>query len=159
MPIYMKYADIKGDVTEKGHKDWIELSSFQWGVGRGVSTPTGGAKNREASAPSVSEIVVTKLADKATPDLAKEALQGKGKEVEISFCKTEAGVLKEFMNYKLTNTLISGFSTSSGGGDPTESLSLNFTKVEFSYTPRELDNAPASAKPRVAYDLAEAVAS
>ncbi|HYH66977.1 MAG TPA: type VI secretion system tube protein Hcp [Urbifossiella sp.] len=39
MPIYMQYdsGKIKGDVTAKGHEDWIELASFGWGVGRGIS--------------------------------------------------------------------------------------------------------------------------
>ncbi len=41
MPIYMKFSSIAGDVTEAGHAGWIELNSFQWGVGRGVSSHTG----------------------------------------------------------------------------------------------------------------------
>ena len=49
MPIYIKYGDIKGDVTAEGHKDWIEVNSFQWGVGRGISSPTGGGADRESS--------------------------------------------------------------------------------------------------------------
>ena len=41
MAIYMNYNNKSptGDVTESGHKDWIELSSLQWGVGRGISSP------------------------------------------------------------------------------------------------------------------------
>ncbi len=35
MPIYLKYDGIDGDVTAEGHEKWIELNSFQWGVGRG----------------------------------------------------------------------------------------------------------------------------
>ena len=34
--IYMKYGDIDGAVTTTGFEKWIELSSFQWGVGRGI---------------------------------------------------------------------------------------------------------------------------
>jgi type VI secretion system secreted protein Hcp len=68
MPIYMKYNDgsIKGDKTADGHQDWIVLNSFQWGVGRGISSPTGGSKDRESSAPSLSEITVTKHQDAAS---------------------------------------------------------------------------------------------
>ena len=54
MAIYMQYPNIPGAVTEEGHKGWIEINSFQWGVGRGISTPVGRAENREASMPSVS---------------------------------------------------------------------------------------------------------
>ena len=69
MPVYLKYGDIKGDVTEPAHAGYIELTSAQWGVGRGVSTPTGGSADRGGSAPSVSEIVVTKGSDSASARL------------------------------------------------------------------------------------------
>ena len=129
MPIYMKYDAIKGDVTAEGHKDWIEVNSFQWGVGRGISSPTGGSADRESSAPSISEIVVTHKTDTASVDLLNEALQGEGKTVTIDFVKTDKGKLETYLSYELTNTMISGFSMSSGGDSPQESISLNFTKV------------------------------
>ncbi|HYM02686.1 MAG TPA: type VI secretion system tube protein Hcp, partial [Stellaceae bacterium] len=82
MPIYINYDGIKGDTTAEGHEKWIEVNSFQWGVGRGISSPTGGSADRESSAPSVSEIVVTKHTDTASIDLLSEALQGEGKTVK-----------------------------------------------------------------------------
>src|SRR5262249_52981798 len=83
MPIYMEYdgGSIAGDATAEGHEKWIELNSLQWGVGRGISSPTGGSADRESSAPSVSEIVVTKPTDIASVKLLNEALQGEGKTV------------------------------------------------------------------------------
>ncbi|SRR5579883_16149 len=129
MPIYVKYDVINGDVTESSHSQWIEVNSFQWGVGRGISSPTGGSSDRESSAPSVSEIVVTKPTDIATIKLLDEALEGDGKDVTIDFCKTDKGNLSVYLSYTLNNTMISGYSMSSGGDRPQESLSLNFTKV------------------------------
>ena len=76
MPIYMQYEKIEGDVTSASHEKWIELHSFQWGVGRGISSKTGRGADREASAPSISEITVTKSQDKSTTKLLDEALQG-----------------------------------------------------------------------------------
>jgi len=155
MPIYMKYDDlaIKGDVTEEKHKDWIELNSLQWGVGRGISSPTGGSGDRESSAPSISEIVVTKPSDIASPKLLNEILQGEGKTVVIDFCKTDKGNLEVYMSYTLTNTMLSGYSVSSGGDRPSESLSLNFTAIDPTNTPMGTDNATASPE-TVGYDLA-----
>ncbi|MBV8186069.1 MAG: type VI secretion system tube protein Hcp, partial [Alphaproteobacteria bacterium] len=34
MAIYMKFGDVKGQVTTDGFKDWIELNSMQYGVSR-----------------------------------------------------------------------------------------------------------------------------
>jgi type VI secretion system secreted protein Hcp len=157
MPIYMNYDSlaIKGDVTEEGHKDWIELNSFQWGVGRGISSPTGGSADRESSAPSISEITVTKASDSASPKVLNEALQGEGKTVIIDFCKTDKGKLEVYMTYTLTDCMISGYSLSSGGDRPSESLSLNFTKVEYKNTPMDKTNAAAGPE-TVTYDIAAA---
>ena len=155
MPIYMNYDSlaIKGDVTEEGHKTWIELSSFQWGVGRGISSPTGGSADRESSAPSVSEIVVTKSTDAASVKILNETLQGEGKTVIIDFTKTDKSKLEVYMTYTLTNTMISGYSLSSGGDRPSESVSLNFTKIEFKNTPMGQSNEDNSPE-TVGYDLA-----
>ena len=155
MPIYMKYDTLKGDVTASGHETWIEVSSFQWGVGRGISSPTGASADRESSAPSVSEIVVTKASDVSSAPLLNEALQGEGKTVQIDFCKTDKGNLEVYQTYTLTNTMISGFSTSSGGDRPSESLSLNFTKIEYKLIGMKAANEAGSPFP-VTYDLAQA---
>lgn len=157
MPIYMNYDSlaIKGDVTEEGHKNWIELHSFQWGVGRGISSPTGASADRESSAPSVSEITVTKTTDAASVKILNEALQGEGKTVIIDFTKTDKGKLEVYQTFTLTNTMISGYSMSSGGDQPNESLSLNFTKVEFKYVPRKPEGGAGSPE-TVTYDLAAA---
>src|SRR5262245_48610472 len=152
MPIYMQIDGIEGDVTAEGHEKWIECSSFQWGVGRGITTPTGSSQDREASAPSVSEIVVTKPTDSASNKILNEALQGEGKKVKIDFCKTDAGKLEPFLQYELENTLISGFSLSSGGDRPTETVSLNFTKVSSTFTQMTDENATGSPD-TVGYDI------
>ena len=152
MPIYMKYDSIDGDVTATGHEKWIEVNSFQFGVGRGISAPVGGSSDREASAPSVSEIVVTKPTDVASVKIMTEALQGEGQDCTIDFCKTDAGKLNVYLSYTLTNTMISGFSSSSGGDRPQESISLNFTKCalrDVSLGAKNEDGSPAT----VTYDL------
>jgi type VI secretion system secreted protein Hcp len=152
MPIYMLYTNIPGDVTATGHEKWIECNSFQWGVGRGISAPTGGTEDREASAPSVSEIVVTKAQDIASVNLLTAALQGEGVDVTIDFTKTDKGKLETYMSYVINNTMISGYSVSSGGDRPSESLSLNFTKVQYGLTQMDATNAGAGNS-SITYDV------
>ena len=152
MPIYVKYAALNGDVTESTHSQWIEVNSFQWGVGRGISSPTGGSQDREASAPSVSEIVVTKPTDIASIKLLDESLQGEGEDVTIDFCMTDKGELNVYLSYALANTMISGYSLSSGGDRPLESVSLSFTKIACTGVPmgnKNDDGQPAT----VTYDI------
>jgi type VI secretion system secreted protein Hcp len=149
----MNYDGVPGDVTSEKHTSWINLNSVQFGVGRGIPTPTpGNAKDRESSDTNVSEIVVTKAFDDASTGLFRESLQGTGKTVVIDLCEgTEERV---YMKYTLTNTLISGYSVSSGGDRPMESISLNFTKIETEQTTREMSHEDGGSPDRVNYDIA-----
>ena len=152
MAIYMNYDGVQGDVTETGHTKWIELNSFQWGVGRGISTSVGSAAERESSAPSVSEVVVTKENDVATGKLMQEALGGHGKTVKIDFTRTDKSKQDVYLSLELTNTMISGYSHSGGGDRPMETVSLNFTKVVFK-TKQMKDDATEGQPFNVTYDL------
>jgi type VI secretion system secreted protein Hcp len=153
MPIYMNYNKIPGDVTEDGHTRWIELGSFQFGVGRRIGSPTGASANRESSAASLREISVGKARDVASIKLFNEALQGEGQTVQIDFCKTDQGKLEVYGSYTLTNCMISGYTVSSGGDRPMESLTLNFTKLEMKNVEMGADGNAGSPE-SIAYDLA-----
>jgi type VI secretion system secreted protein Hcp len=155
MAIYMKIDGIKGNVEAAGHAEWIEVNSIQWGVGRGIATATGTSKDREASAPSISEVVVTKMLDIASPYIFSEACVGKSKPIQIHLVKTDANQLETYLEYTLTNSLISGYSVSSGGDRPTESISINFTKIELKYIPWKDDHTKDSPIP-AGYDMATA---
>ena len=160
MPIYMKYGDIKGDVTAEGHKGsdgWVEVNSFQYGIGRGISSPTGGSADREATAPSVSEIVVTKPTDISSTSWMEQALWGEGVAVTVDFCKTDKDKLEVYQSYSLENAMVSGFSVSSGGDRPQESISINFTKIIYSYNSQGAAGATA-ASPKTGWDISTAKA-
>ncbi|HVW54544.1 MAG TPA: type VI secretion system tube protein Hcp [Rhizobiaceae bacterium] len=152
MAIYLKYEGIDGEATQDQHQKWIDINSLQWGVGRGISTVSGSAANREASEPSVSEVVVTKMMDIASTKLLTEAVTGRdGKTVEIHFVTTGNPGMT-YAEYKLTGALISGYSVSSGGERPSESISINFTKIEYKMTPYD-DKNKAGTPVTVSYDL------
>jgi type VI secretion system secreted protein Hcp len=158
MALYMKFGDVAGQVTTDGFKDWIELHSFQYGVGRGVSSGAGGAQ-RESSNPSISEISVTKLYDKASAKLYQDAIAGSfDTKVTIKFSSTTKSKVDTFLTYEMEECGLSGYSMSSGGENPTESLSLNFTKITI--TPSPLDDKGVPKKGDVvSYDLRKMVKS
>jgi type VI secretion system secreted protein Hcp len=131
----MNWDGITGDVTTQGFEKWIELQSFQWGVGRGIGSAMSGQASRESSIPSVSEVVVTKTMDSSSPGLWTDSVAGQlNTTVKIAFTTTSKGATTQYLLYELTNTGLSGYSLSSGGDMPSESLSLNFTKVVWTFT-------------------------
>ena len=156
MPIFLQYQGIDGDVTTAGHEKWIEVHSIQWGTGRGISMNTASGADREGSTPSVSEVVVTKDTDSASPNLLRASLglppADEGKTVNIDFCKTDTSQPEPYLQFTLDNCLVSGYSLSSGGDRPSESVTLNFTKVEFKNT--GMGSANQTGSPDTAsYDL------
>ena len=113
MPIYMRITKkglpvMTGDVTEKGHEKWIELLSVQMGQFKSIAT--------------VSEIVITKSMDSASMALWNQSLYGEGLTIQIDLVKSG----EPYLTYTLQNALISGYQPG-----PTESLTLNFTKMTF----------------------------
>lgn len=152
MAIYMKFGDVNGDVTTEGFAKWIELDSFQFGDSRGVSSGAGGA-TRESSAPSVSEIVITKHFDSSSPKLFQDSLAGDfDSKVVIKMTTTTKNKVETFLTYELTDCGVSSYSISSSGDAPVESLSLNFVKVML--TPTPLDKSGQIKKGDVvSYDL------
>ena len=157
MAIYVEYDGLKGNVTAEGFKNHISVSSFQFGVGRGISMEPGNLSNREATRPTISEVTLTKVADIATTALFKEAVTGSaGKKVVIKFLQTGSDKVVEYMTYTLEDALVSGYSVSADGeSDPVESISLSFAKIMVNYNDFDKSNKSASPQ-RVGYDLTTA---
>ncbi len=144
MPIYMGIFEkphvldrkFRGGVKAKGYEGWIQLQSAQLGTNRNITTSTGRGTNREASAPTTQEIVITKLQDSVSTALVREAVNGMGKLIVIAFVKEDGTT---YMKIVLQNTLITSYNVSGHGGvgdsRPTESLSINFTKITFEMSP------------------------
>lgn len=154
MAILIHYEGIDGESTIGGFEKFIPVDSCQIGVGRGIASAAGNS-TREASIVSVSEVTVTKQTDGASIKLLEEALHGKlNKLVKICFLRTGSGEAQEYLRFELTGTGISGFSLSSGGERPAESLSLNFDKFTMKYNPigDDLTGSPAT----VGWNLATA---
>jgi type VI protein secretion system component Hcp len=83
----------------------------------------------------------------------RQALAGNGhNNAVVYFTQLDrtTGAIVGYLEFDLTNVFISGFSQSSNGNPPSESLSLNFTK--FTMTAHSAGSADQS----VTYDLATA---
>lgn len=131
--ILMKLGAINGASDIPEHAKWITCDSLQFGVGRAISIVGGGA-DRDTSNPSFSEITVSKMMDIASPDLFAEAVGGKAAEkAEIHFIQTADQKPQVFLKLTLIAPLVSSYSMSSGGERPSESMSINFTKIEYQY--------------------------
>ena len=134
MAIYIKYEGLEGEVSAKGYEKWVEAQTLQFGVGRGVSVGAGGGSKREASAPHLSEFVITKSMDVFDALMLKEAIGGEAKKVEIHITQTDGkGKHIAFQKYKLGDVLISSYSLSSSGARPMISASFSYGDIDSEY--------------------------
>lgn len=134
---FLKIEGIDGESTDDKHKDWIEILSYNWGCSQQASasqSTSGGATTQRAD---FADFSIVKTMDKATPKLFLECAKGTHiPSVTLELCRAGGDKLK-FMEYKMTNVIISsvnvGGAGGAGGGDSTESVTFNYGKIEQNY--------------------------
>jgi type VI secretion system secreted protein Hcp len=141
---FMKIGDIQGESTDSKHPGWIEIDSFSWGMTQSGSFSGGGGTGKV----SFQDIHFTSSTQKSSPRLAKACATGEHiPKAELSFVKLSPQGF-EFIKFEFQDVLISSYQLggSSGGEDrPTDSVSLNFTKIEFDFIPQKADGSADDA--------------
>jgi len=144
---YLRFGGVNGETAPAGERGGIAVKDWSFGKGRGIGSPTGGgATDRESSAPKVSEITITKDVDRASPSLRQCVSTGcRYPTAELTVRKAGGGQ-QEYVRYTLTDVTISSYRMS-GGDRPSESITLNFAKIEMNYEPQQKSGtgAPAAA--------------
>lgn len=149
MSIFMNYEGIKGESSDKGHKQWMDIENIQWGVNRRINASTSTQNDRESANAEITDLTITRFMDSATPNLFIESCCGTGKNVVIHLSKTGTGSGADvYMEYTLKNTLISNYQVqahSQDGQRPLETLTLSFVDLEVKYTPFDEDGNALAA--------------
>lgn len=135
---------IEGESTLKDFEKCIEIHSFNHGVIQPMMSAISNT-GRTTGRPNLADLVCTKKLDATTPALNIACLKA-----------TNLGTVKlhlmrqdttggnnvpnaiEYMRFEMTQTMISSLSVGGGGaGLPTETLSLNFDKMTWTYIPQK----------------------
>lgn len=96
---------------------------------------------RTSGRPVFSEISFSKMSDLSTTEMYKACTQGtKIGTAKLHVGRVENGNYMNFFTYEMTNAMISNISTSGGGGIPSDSFSINFTKIKCDYTQQQADS-------------------
>ncbi len=161
MAAYMKLGDIKGDVSNADHKEWIMIESMSSPMHRSIAS---GARNqgRTQGETSLGDISVVKLLDKSSTKIQEACAKGDfQKEVLINFTTDVQGKEEPYLKYKLENVIISSYSfhgNSSGSPLPTEALTLNYTKATWTYVVVNKDSGKKEGNVETMYDKEQAKA-
>jgi len=138
--ILLQLPNIQGNSTINGYAGQIILLSFSHGVNMPMGTDVGGTE-RTLGRPSFSELSVAKATDQSTPALYGACAGGtKLGNATITIGRNEGGNFMQLIQYVLTNAMISAVSTSGGGTDAMDSLTLHFSAITMAYTQQKTDS-------------------
>lgn len=135
--IFMKLGAIEGEGGEDKHLKWIDVETVTWGHHRSID-PSMKAAQRTRGETTLQDVQIVSAMHKGSCKIQQNCASGKIEPtVEIHFCRTgedPAAGLEVYLTAKLTNVMISSYSTAVQGEEvPFENYGLNFTKVEMEY--------------------------
>jgi len=149
---FLKLTDVEGESSQKGHEGQIDLLSWSWGESNSGSSSEGGGSG--SGKVNMQDFTFSMKINKASPALFKSCANGSHIKEGTLTCRRAGKEPRPYLSIKFTDCLVSSFQTGGSSGDevPTDSISLNFSKIEYSYTPQKPDGTLGTAIP-AAYDL------
>ena len=136
---FLKIDGIKGESADAKHKDEIDIESFSWGMSEAAVHQTGGGSG--AGKVSISDFNFMMQFNVASPALMKSCATGQHIKLATLTCRKAGKDQQEFLTIKFSDVLVSSYQTSGSAGDdrPTDSVSLNFAKIEVEYKQQAKD--------------------
>jgi type VI protein secretion system component Hcp len=136
---FLAIPGVAGSSGAQGHVGTIDVGSMSWGVTAG-SVP---------GAPTFAALVVDSSISQASPLLFQAAAAGiVYSSVSLTAARFDGANLEDFAEWTFTNVMVTSYQTDDGS----ERYALNYTGVEFSYTPRS--NGQSGAPVDTLWDLA-----
>lgn len=137
---------ISGESQDQFHPNAIEVNAFSFGASNPSGPRSGGGG---AGKVSFSDLNITKSLDKASPMLYLRTANGQHvDQVKLFVRKNDAkGAPVDYYMVTLVDVIVTSTTTSgtSGGDRPTESVTLNFAKIGFTYKPQKPDGSFGTA--------------
>lgn len=142
--IILEVPNVDGECQLDGYTKKIVLTSFSHGLSQPMTTdPTN--QERTVGRVNCQDLTVSKYMDAASVHLINGICTAKN----FGACKLY--ILKATggdgagqtlaLTIEMNQTMISSYSVSGGGGPPMETMTLNFTKIIWTYTPQKEDGS------------------
>lgn len=143
--------EIKGESTDKEHKDQIDVLAWSWGLANSGTTHLGGTGG--AGVATFQDLSLTKYVDKASPKLMERCADGTHLSEATLILRTPGATPVEYLKIKFEEVLVSSVSTGGSGGEDrlTENVSLNFARLSLTYT--SVTNTVPPNHPQFTWDI------
>ena len=142
---FLKLGDIDGESRDAEYSKWIDVLAWSWGASQsGTMHLAGGGGGGKTN---VENLSVTKYVDSASTNLWTKCFTGKHyPQATLKLRKAGENPLV-YLTIEMTDVIISNLSTGGSGGEDrlTENVSMNFAKVNLTYTPQDAKGAGSGA--------------
>jgi type VI secretion system secreted protein Hcp len=150
---FIKIDGIEGESTDGKHSNWIEMISFSCGVDQKASATASSVGGASAERADFDKFTFSKQLDKASPKLAMACAAGTHiNNILVEICRSGDDKVK-YMEYKMTNCIVSSVKTTGGGEFPSENVAIDFGKIEWAYTQQKRQGGGAAGNVPGGWDL------
>lgn len=157
MSLYLKIEGLSGNVTSGKYSGFMHVQSYSWGFSIPVSGGGGTGANRQTPGKvAMSPLHLTKVQDSQTAVLMQKAFDGTPfGTANVVVTRMNKGAEVEMCRYDMESVILQDYQTggSEDGGNPTESMSLNFAGVTISQTSTDVAGV-AKGTVRAGWNLA-----
>lgn len=142
---FLKIKGIEGESRDSKHAAEIQVSAFNWGEQQSIAGWTGGGL--AAGKVAMNDFIIVMPVSKASPHLFEKCATGEHIPSAVLTCRKAGKEQQEYLTITFTDLLVTSYHTEGGSADvvPTEQVSFNFKKVEFSYREQKADGTLGGA--------------
>jgi type VI secretion system secreted protein Hcp len=153
--MFLDMGDIKGESIADGHKEQIDLLSWQFGLAQAGSMHAGGGGG--VGKAHFNDLTFTHYVDKASPNLMMACAEGKHLPKAVLAQRKSGGGAQEYLIVTMEGVIVTSVNTSdtaNGGREPpTETVSLQFGKIDLEYKPQKDDSGAVGAGVHFKWDV------
>jgi type VI secretion system secreted protein Hcp len=137
--VFLKLGDIKGESKDDKHAGEIDVLSWSWGISQTGTMGHGGGGG--AGKANFSDLNFMHNVDKASPVLMKACATGEHIKEGMLVSRKAGKGQQEYLIMKLNEVFVTSIQPSGSSEHPTESVSLNFSKIDLEYKPQKEDGS------------------
>ncbi len=147
---FLKIDGIPGESKDHKHPDEIQLLSWSWGESQTGTMAFGGGGG--SGKVNMHDFTFVMSVNKASPKLILACANGEHIKNAVLVARKAGKDQQEYLTIKFTDLLVSSFQTGGSGDVPTDSIALNYTKLEYEYKEQNADGT-LKGPVKVWYDL------
>jgi type VI secretion system secreted protein Hcp len=153
--IFLKFdggdTKIEGESRDDKHAKWLEIESWSHSIVQPRSATASTAGGHTAERCEHADMVFTKDIDSTSPSIWLSSSQGDTfQKVTIEFYRASGKESIKYLEIVLNNVLISSVApTVAGEGLPTETFTLKYASVKWTYTVQGIDGKKGASNPQV----------